>query len=65
VQNALHAITIASGVRRGHTLWNRDGQALLASLPLAPRDRRSQLFDRARRPTIVAIVRGIFPSFQS
>src|SRR5437867_4112289 len=31
VQNALHAI--AHGVRRGHTLWNREGQALLASLP--------------------------------
>src|SRR5258708_8692993 len=36
VQNALHAIVLAHGVRRGHTLWNRDGQALLASLPLAP-----------------------------
>jgi hypothetical protein len=23
-------------VRRGHTLWNREGQAMLASLPLAP-----------------------------
>jgi hypothetical protein len=30
VQNALHAIVLAQGVRRGHTLWNRDGQALLA-----------------------------------
>jgi transposase len=36
VQNALHAIALAHGVRRGHTLWNREGQALLASLPLAP-----------------------------
>ncbi len=36
VQNALHAIAMAHGVRRGHTLWNREGQALLASLPLAP-----------------------------
>ena len=45
VQNALHAIVLAHGVRRGHTLWNRDGQALLASLPLAPHtaDRRSEL----------------------
>jgi len=45
VQNALHAIVLAHGVRRGHTLWNRDGQALLASLPLAPytADRRSEL----------------------
>jgi hypothetical protein len=36
VQNALRAIAIAHEVRRGHTLWNREGQALLASLPLAP-----------------------------
>src|SRR5713226_5355563 len=47
VQNALHAIALAlaHGVRRGHTLWNREGQALLASLPLAPHtaDRRSEL----------------------
>src|SRR5262249_16548398 len=32
VQNALHAIAMAQGVRRGHALWNREGQALLASL---------------------------------
>jgi transposase len=45
VQNALHAIALAHGVRRGHTLWNREGQALLASLPLAPHTahRRSEL----------------------
>jgi len=45
VQNALHAIAMAHGVRRGHTLWNRDGQALLASLslPLHTADRRSEL----------------------
>lgn len=45
VQNALHAIALAHGVQRGHTLWNREGQALLASLPLAPHtaDRRSEL----------------------
>ena len=36
VQNALHAIALAHGVRRGHTLWSREGRALLASLPLAP-----------------------------
>src|ERR1700719_2801984 len=36
VQNALHAIVLAHGLRRGHTLWNRDGQALLASMPLPP-----------------------------
>jgi len=45
VQNALHAIALAHGVRRGHTLWNREGQAWLASLPLAPHTahRRSEL----------------------
>jgi transposase len=45
VQTALHAIALAHGVRRGHTLWNREGQALLASLPLAPHTahRRSEL----------------------
>src|SRR2546427_12087856 len=45
VQNALHAIALGHGVRRGHTLWNREGQALLASLPLAPHTahRRSEL----------------------
>src|SRR3989454_8529273 len=35
VQNALYAIALAHGVRRRHTLWNRDGQALLAALPSA------------------------------
>jgi len=45
VQNALHAIAMAHGARRGHTLWNREGQAMLASLPLAPHTahRRSEL----------------------
>jgi transposase len=45
VQNALHAIAMAHSVRRGHTLWNREGQAMLASLPLAPHTahRRSEL----------------------
>ena len=35
-------ITVTIG---GHTLWNREGQALLASLPLAPHTahRRSEL----------------------
>jgi hypothetical protein len=48
VQNALHAIAMAHGVRRGHTLWNREGQAWLASLPLAPHTahRRSELRPR-------------------
>jgi transposase len=45
VQNALHSIAMAHGVRRGHTLWNREGQAVLASLRLAPHTahRRSEL----------------------
>ena len=45
VRNALHAIAMAHGVRRGHALWSRDGQALLASLLLPPHtaDRRSEL----------------------
>jgi transposase len=45
VQNALHAIALAHGVRRGHALWNREGQATLASLPLPPHTahRRSEL----------------------
>jgi transposase len=45
VQNALHAIALAHGVRRGHALWNREGQTLLASLPLPPHTahRRSEL----------------------
>jgi len=36
VQNNLHAIVLGSGVQRGHALWNRDGQAMLVSLPLPP-----------------------------
>jgi transposase len=36
VQNALHAIALGYGVQRGHALWNRDGQAMLAMLPLPP-----------------------------
>src|SRR6266403_4516322 len=45
VQNALQAIALGHGLRRGKTLWNREGQALLASLPLAPHTahRRSEL----------------------
>src|SRR2546428_203022 len=45
VQNALHAIAMGYGVRRGHALWNREGQVLLASLPLPPHTshRRSEL----------------------
>ena len=36
VQIALPAITLGYGVRRDHALWNRDGQAMLAALPLPP-----------------------------
>ena len=36
VQNALHAIALRYGVQRGHALWNGDGQAMLAALPLPP-----------------------------
>ena len=36
VQNALHAMALGYGVQRGHALWNRDGQAMLAALPLRP-----------------------------
>jgi len=45
VQNALQAIALGHGVRRGPTLWSRDGQAVLASLPLPPHaaHRRSEL----------------------
>jgi transposase len=34
VQNALHAIALGQGLRRGHALWSQDGPAVLASLPL-------------------------------
>jgi transposase len=46
VQSALHAIALAQGVRRGHALWNRDGQTGLASLVLPPHTghRRDELY---------------------
>ncbi len=45
VQNALQAMALNHGVRHGHALWNRDGQAALAGLPLLPHaaDRRAAL----------------------
>jgi transposase len=45
VQNALQAIALANGLRRGPSLWSRDGQNTIASLPLAPHTahRRSEL----------------------
>jgi transposase len=45
IQNALQAIALANGLRRGSSLWSRDGQNTIASLPLAPHTahRRSEL----------------------
>lgn len=45
VQNALQAIALANGLRRGPRLWSQAGQQALASLPLAPHTdhRRSEL----------------------
>jgi transposase len=45
IQNALQAIALANGLRRGPSLWSQDGQSTIASLPLAPHTayRRSEL----------------------
>jgi len=45
VMNALQGLALAHGIRRRSGLWNRDGQATIASLPLPPHAayRRSQL----------------------
>jgi transposase len=45
IQNALQAIALANGLRRGSGLWSHDGQAKIAFLPLAPHTsyRRSAL----------------------
>ena len=45
VQHAVQAIAVSHGLRRGPTLWSRDGQAVLASLSLPPHaaHRRSAL----------------------
>jgi transposase len=45
VQNALQAIALANGLRRGPSLWSHAGQDKLASLSLAPHTahRRSEL----------------------
>ena len=45
VQNALQAIALANGLRRGPSLWSQAGQHKLASLPLAPHTahRRTEL----------------------
>ena len=45
IQNALQAIALANGLRRGSGLWSYDGQAKIAFLPLPPHTayRRSAL----------------------
>lgn len=45
IQNALQAIALANGLRRGPSLWSQAGQGTIASLPLAPHTahRRSEL----------------------
>src|SRR5215469_734882 len=45
IQNALQAIALANGLRRGPSLWSHDGQAKIAFLPLMPHsaDRRNAL----------------------
>jgi hypothetical protein len=45
IQNALQAIALANGLRRGPGLWSYDGQAKIAFLPLLPHNayRRSAL----------------------
>ena len=45
VQNALQAIAVTHGLRRGPSLWSQTGQQAIASLPLAPHadHRRNEL----------------------
>src|SRR5216684_5322903 len=45
VQNALQAIALSHGLRRGKALWSQAGQQAIASLPLAPHaaHRRTEL----------------------
>jgi transposase len=45
IQNALQAIALANGMRRGPSLWSHEGQHTIASLPLAPHTsyRRNEL----------------------
>ena len=45
IQNALQAIALANGLRRGSSLWSHSGQRAIASLPLATHtaQRRSEL----------------------
>src|SRR5271156_5809718 len=45
IQNALQAIALANGLRRGSSLWSESGQAAIASFPLTTHTahRRSEL----------------------
>jgi transposase len=45
IQNALQAIALANGLRRGSSLWTQAGQHAIASLPLSPHTayRRNEL----------------------
>ena len=45
IQNALQAIALANGLRRGPSLWSYDGQNMIGCLPLLPHtaDRRTAL----------------------
>ena len=51
IQNALQAIALANGLRRGPSLWSYDGQAKIAFLPLLPHasNRRSMLQEMYRK----------------
>jgi transposase len=51
IQNALQAIALANGLRRGPSLWSYDGQAKIAFLPLRPHAsyRRSMLQEMYRK----------------
>ena len=52
VQQALQAMAMSQGLRRGATLWSRDGQATLAALPLPPHAAH-------RRDELVALYRHL------
>src|SRR6516165_5218773 len=51
IQNALQAIALANGLRRGPSLWSYDGQTKIAFLPLLPHAscRRSILQEMYRK----------------
>ena len=51
IQNALQAMALANGLRRGPSLWSYDGQAKIAFLPMLPHAsyRRSALQALYRR----------------